>query len=413
MSKNIIFLFTFIGFWLIFFPTSLIIPNPTYNGWLNNLLILVMLWYFRTDIRYFFGGKFRWFNISVFSFCIIGIVSIILNADTIDMFSMSRFRNGEEKFYTGITSPKQSIYYSLSTVVLTLFVERLSTEHKVTFFLNYLWKMSLFLWAWCNFDAFTHVVVGESIGGYIMGTKFQVGYYNLFVCTLYWYLHPLLAKRSEKIVMLMFLLVSFLSCVHTKCSTLSIGTFVFFMFIYVIPKRMRYSMSYGTFLVLSIVILDLSFFFFTTWFLQFPIAQEIIVNVLNEDLTLTGRLGIFEKITEAFENNLWLGYGNGNSRIVSLFYTGVENPQNGLIEVFLNTGLLGSVSFLAMVFFAAQQITGKDWYKYPLVTYVLVMIVVSTVEVPFEKTFVFLIILILLNQTELRQNIKEIGKWKK
>ena len=84
-----------------------------------------------------------------------------------------------------------------------------------------------------------------------------------------------------------------------------------------------------------------------------------------------------------------------------MFYTGVQNPQNGLMEVFLNVGIVGSMAFLSWLYFAAKQITESDKYKYPLVVYILTMIVISTIEVPFDKTFMFVMILLAAGQNNL------------
>lgn len=398
MGKRIIVLFSFFVFWLFFFPTMRVITDATHNGWLKNLIIISMLFYFRNDIGRFFKGHYRWLNISVLAYALICVVSILLNEDTISYYTTSKLRDGEMMTYEGVFSPKATIYFSLSVIVLLLFIERLTLEKKVQLFLDCLWKMSFLLWIWVNIDAFTHVVIDEKIGGYVIGNKFHVCYYNLLVCTLYYYRHPNLQKIKEKIVLLSFVGVMLLNSIHTQCSTMVVGTMAFLLFVFVIPQSQWRKLSSPTLLVTSLVLVDLGFFFFTTWILQFPIVQDFIVDVLHEDLTLTGRLSIFENISESFSRRMWFGFGNGNSGVVSMFYTGVQNPQNGLMEIFLNVGILGCSAFLSWLFFAAKEVTQKDRYKYPIVIYILTIIVVSTVEVPFDKTFMFVMILLAASQ---------------
>lgn len=411
MNNSKIFVFTFIVFWLIFAPTSVIIPDPTYNGWVKNILILFMVLSFRKDLSNFLSGPYKSFNLSVLFFCVISILSVIVNSDTINKYATTGIIIGDETYdILGITSPKASIYYSLSLIALTIFIEKLSIENKVSKFFDYLFKISVVFLIWIDIDAFQHVVVNDNILGYVLRDKFAVCYYNLYVCTLYYLLHPYLHRR-ESIIMLLLLILSFLIAVHTQCSTMVIGTVLYFLFLYIFPKRKRFGLSSGITLVSMILILDIGFFFLVSWLLQFEFVQTIIVDVLHEDLTLSGRLGIFERIMDAFQEHPWFGYGNGNSRVICMYYGCGSNPQNGIIEVFLNTGLLGCLSFLALIYQGAKCISIKDWYKFPVVIYLLVMIIVSTIEVPFEITFIFFVILSAFEIPELTRDQNQIEKW--
>ena len=217
--------------------------------------------------------------------------------------------------------------------------------------------------------------------------------------------------KKEKLYLFGLIFITYAVSIHTKCSTMITGTVLFLLLSFFIPKHYRQKLSSGLFLIALILIIDLGLFFLSTWLLQYSIIQYFIVNVLGEDLTLTGRLGIYQNIMEAFETSPWFGFGYGNSRIISLFYTGVENPQNGIIEVFLNTGFLGCISFFMIIYCGTKHVSRKDWYKYPIIVYLLTMIFVSAIEVPFEKTFLFFCILLLLTrydlQIEKQYNIKQ------
>lgn len=405
MSNRTILVFTFFIYWLLFFPTQIVIPNLTYSGWIKNLMILSIIFYFRKNIANFFSGKFKWFNISIFAFCMISIISVILNADSIGHYVTTRIKDGEIFTYYGVTSPKSTIYFSISLFALTIFIEHLSTIKKGKLFLLYLWRLSLFGLVLIDFDAFSHVVVGDSIGGYIAGTKFQVCYYNIYICALYYLQHPHMQTTKEKLYLLCLLFITFAVSIHTKCSTMIAGTIFFLFLTFFLPKQLRMKLSSGSFLIISILVIDLGLFFFSTWILQFSFVQHFIVDILGEDLTLTGRLGIYQNIMNAFETSPWFGFGNGNSRIISLFYTSIENPQNGIIEVFLNIGFIGCLSFFMIIYLGTKQVSDMDWYKYPIIVYLLTMIFISAVEVPFEKTFLFFCILLLLTRYDLR-NIK-------
>lgn len=396
MKLKQIYILTFFLFWLLFFPTQIVIDNPTYDGWVKNVFILYMLFTFRNKIPKMIKGEFRWFNISIVSFCLIMIFSIILNEDTINFYETSRFKNGEEREFTGVISPKQTVYYSLSLISVTLFIEELVRKGQVKLFIDTLFKYSIMLFVWSNIDAFSHTVVDDSIGGYILGTKFQVCYYNLFVCTIYGLKNPNMT-RKDRMLFLFFIAITFASAIHTQCSTMVVGTLVYLAALFLLPQKIQNKMSSGAFLVALILIADLGFFFFTTWLLQFTIVQDFIVDVLHEDLTLTGRLTIFGNIMEALNNNIWFGYGYGNSSIISVYYMCGENPQNGIIEMFLNVGIIGCMAFLMIIYNACRLFNTKRTYNNPTIAYIFTMIVISTIEVPFEKTFIFVTSLLILS----------------
>ena len=406
MKLQQIYILTFIMFWLLFFPTQIVIDNSTYNGWVKNVFILYMLFTFRNKIPKMFKGEFRWFNRSIVSYCLIMILSIIMNKDTIGYYETSRLKDGEEQFFIGVVSPKATIYYSLSIIAASFFIEELVRKNQVQVFINILYKLSILLFIWSNIDAFSHTVVDNKIGGYLLGNKFHVCYYNLFVCALYGLKHPTLTMK-EKYLLLTLIVITFAASIHTQCSTMIVGSVIFAATLFFSPKSLRNKLSSGSFIIALIIVADLGFFFFTTWILQFAIVQDFIVNVLHEDLTLTGRLMIFENIMEAFNNNIWFGYGYGNSNLISVYYMCGENPQNGLIEVFLNIGIVGCLTFFMVIYNACKFVRIDHYYKYPTLVYLFTMIVISTIEVPFQKIFIFVTMLLLLTlnpSTELEKH---------
>lgn len=410
MKNNHILYFTIVIVWLLFFPAYYIGLNMTYNGWAQNAMILTMLFYFRNDLCHFFKGQFKAFNIALVCYCIICISSILLNADTISRYDTDRLLgDGSIQTFVGISSPKSAVYMCTSLIALTLFVERLSVVNKFDVFLGYLLNIFGLLLLFVDLDAFSHTVNDESIGGYIVGTKFQVCYYNLFFCILYYLRHPTLDKKNEKRLLTIFLLIMLLAAIHTKCSTMIIGTFVCFYLIFILSNRKRRIISSGLFLVVLTIVVDLGMFFFTTWILSFEIVQKFVVEVLHEDLTLTGRLTIFENILEAFDSNLWFGYGYGNSALMSVFLECGENPQNGLIEVYLNIGVLGCLAFLSILYFGMKHIDFRSCYKYPIVVFLFTIIIISSIEVPFDRIFIFFVILLLANREkfEISNNLRD------
>ncbi len=411
MKHNILFLFTFFLVWLIFAPTSSIITDSTINGWIKNAMILIMFLYFLPDLRVFFKGEYKRLNIAVTLYCCICIISVLVNIDTIAYYTTTITRYDEKLFFFGADSPKVAIYYSLSLLALMLFLERVTKSQQTHFFLDYLHLFLSIELLFIDYDALTHKVYGNEISGYLLGTKFSTCYFNLFYCIIYYLRHPKLETYFEKVYLILILCLTYIVSVYTQCSTMIVCSIITFFFIFFYPKHFRSLLSSGLFLVVLIVFLDLGFFFASTWLLEYSIVQDFVVDILSEDMTLTGRIGIYATILGALESHLFFGYGFGNSSVICMYYGCGHNPQNGLIEIFLNVGVLGTIAFLFMLFFAFHRVNRMDWYKYPIMVAIVVMAIISTIEVPFDKTFIFFIMLLILDRDDYRRDMKQISAW--
>ena len=407
MSNKVFFLILFVIFWNLFFPTKYLIPDLTLDGWIKNFMLLGVFLYFRNDIYVFLFGEFRRFNKALILYCIICVISVLVNSSDVSRYNCSLEKiDGSIVDVNAVISPKQTIYYCISLISMTMLIERVSYENKTDILYRYLFYFMLPLVIWVDIDAFNHVVVNGAIGGYIVGTKFQVCYFHFFLIILYYLNHPNLNSFIEKLTIFVLIIVSWFLCAHTECSTMKFGTLLFVIFLF-LPSWCKTVLFSEKLVVFSSIILGIGFFLFTSWALQFEIVENVIVGMLNEDMTLTGRLGIFENILEAFQQpaHLAFGYGNGNSVVISIFYGCGYNPQNGLIEVFLNIGILGCLSFLWLMYQSFSRLDYKSYYKYPIVVFVYIMIIVSMIEVPFDRIFMFFIILLLADVSERKKQV--------
>ena len=152
----------------------------------------------------------------------------------------------------------------------------------------------------------------ESGSGYLVGNKFYVSYMNLFVVTLYYMLHPV-PNRTQKMKLRLLLLLSFLIALKTQCSTVIIGTIILYYLIFAINDKLKGLLRNWKTYALGLVVFDILFFFFTMAFIDNPIMRYIIVDILGEDMTLTGRLDIYAALGPIIaETPLW-GNGVGNA----------------------------------------------------------------------------------------------------
>lgn len=386
MKKSNIILCSFLIFYIYFFKGTYIGLNPTISGWLTNgcfLLLATLLW---NSYKHFLDREYRALNLAVLGFCIVSILSVQLNIGYINSLSVL---DAEGFFIVGQQSAKGVAYSSIGLVMSALFIERLAKWGKVDLLLKTLMVCMGILLVFVDIDAMRHVVINDDIEGYLIGNKFNVCYLNLYFCAIYYMLHPYLEGMS-KYWLLAFLAVLVIVSIHTQCSTTIMGALTFIVLIFVIHGKFKKTISTPSSMLLTLLICDIAFFFFSTWFLQFDFVQNFIVNVLHEDMTLTGRVGIYLNIQDAFDESPWIGYGVGNSGIISQMYAGVYDAQNGLVDLFLQIGIIGCLLYVFILYLLFKQIRNKYKRVFPITVLVYSIIIISMVEIPFKHVFLLL-----------------------
>lgn len=389
-------------FWILFMKGTWFGFNPMIDGWIKNALSCFLLMSLLFNIKNFLGGKYKYINVSLLLFCVISYVSALINFDDVNALNVLG-RSGGEIIDLKAQIPKSVLYQMISLLATAYFIEKFSEIGKIRLMIKTVFYALLLLLVFVDIDAFTTIDV-ETGNSYLIGNKFAVTYSNIYICVLYALLNPEFTRKS-RILFYILAIITFLVSLHTECSTALMGIVLYIALVEFIPQHIKLKLYSLRTLFLSLFICDILFFFFTTWFLQFPIVQDFIVDVLHEDLTLTGRLIIYEKIQEAFAENPWLGYGAGNSSVISVLYTGFYDAQNGLVDMFVQVGILGCIAFLSFLYSIFRylkvyntSITNKS--VYPIIAFVYIMIAISMVEIPFNNKFIFFTMLLLTNSTK-------------
>lgn len=100
------------------------------------------------------------------------------------------------------------------------------------------------------------------------------------------------------------------------------------------------------------------YLFVVVFRLQEKLFYNLIVNVLEKDITLSNRTLIWDHVLSAMKHSLLIGYGPRNNVIWTAFPTVVET-HNGLLEIFLAGGSISLILFLSMI-----TVVGKELDKY-------------------------------------------------
>lgn len=244
----------------------------------------------------------------------------------------------------------------------------------------------------------------SGIDGYLAGNKFYVCYLNIFLATIYYLQHPTLEGKS-KYKMQFLLLTTFLLSLKTQCSTMVIGTIVYYylIFYWSITKRGKLYKA-KTFLT-GLFICDILFFFIVTLLLQIPLIQFIVVDVLGEDLTLTGRIGMYASLGEVLSECPFYGFGLGNASLATTMYMVGDNAQNGFLNLFLEIGFLGVFLFYGILLLMMRKAKSNK-ASYSLICFVYTMLILSSIEITFTTYFFAMSTLLLLRNTSTSSILK-------
>lgn len=122
--------------------------------------------------------------------------------------------------------------------------------------------------------------------------------------------------------------------------------------------------------------------------------KYIIVDVLGEDMTLTGRLRIYAGVVSSLEHIPLFGYGMGNSHLITMMNEIGSNAQNGLFNLIIEIGIVGVIVYMSILIIMIKK-QDASILSYPILCFIYVMIVLSSVEITFSTTFLALVILLL------------------
>lgn len=219
-------------------------------------------------------------------------------------------------------------------------------------------------------------------------TAYILLFYLMFFCTA-WNGNHYFSKRWKKALFIVQAIGCIGICVLIETSTGIIAIFAF-LILTLFGKRLIRIIE-NPFVIVGVMIGSMFLIFGLSAILKFPFVQNIIVNVLHEDLSLTGRMELYTLLYPlVLKSGLW-GGGFGSYVATTLAYHGWYNAQNGLAEIILTYGFVGGVTFLTLVFISVVGAMNKNIILYLAI---FVFIIVAVVEIPFNSGFILLLSLL-------------------
>ena len=379
--------------------------NPTLAGWISNGCLLLFLLLNCKIFKNISSPEYIGINICTLAFAAIIIYSGYANANlTYDVETW----NGTVVNSFRATRFDHTVYAALRIVSFMLYFQHINKYNLEKKFLKYFFIIFLIYTIISNINALTYS--SNDGAGYLVGNKFSVSYSNLLLVTLYYMRHPLLNdNRMIAVRIKLLLLMSLLISIKTECTTAVLGTFFMYIFIFRFKDSMKIKLYKWQTYLLLLIICDILFFFFAASFINNPVMKYIIVDVLGEDLTLTGRLNIYATLSNIlFESPLW-GYGLGNAHLFTMMNEIGANAQNGLFNLMLEVGILGCIVFFFLTI-KMLKLSSKNRYTYPIVCLMYTMLILSSVEITFTIMLLTMNTFMILKNEPSRQLRRQIIK---
>ena len=236
---------------------------------------------------------------------------------------------------------------------------------------------------------------GDGIGmGFFLGNKFQVGYNHIILLMILCLLYSAVGsfKRWIPALVLFTVAISY----YIDCNTVITGTIVLFL-VSLMPEDTFKRLCTKRAVLITAVICAMFIFFVQVT--QISSVKYFITEVLERDVTLTGRQQIFAVIPMILRRKPWLGYGS-SSYIISK-YTGAFNAQNGFFDLAVCYGIPSAVLFVILIVSLIRTNSGTAVRI--LLGGIYAYMVMSMVEVTFGTEMILFGIL-LLTETPSYQN---------
>lgn len=337
--------------------------------------------------------RFKVINVFVVAYCVallfISYFSKEINYNLLDRLCLGSVSNDLR-----LSSYTLGIMLSITIYIGFVIVEYLSEINKTEILFQVFYKTTLFYLIISDAQFLT---IGEVFGteGYLVGNKFTLSYMHLFCYVLFKITETYNSKRS-KIIDRILILLTFAISILSECTTALLGFGGLVLILHMRDSKLGAFLYKGKTYVVALS-LGVLFMFFYSYILDFSFVQYIIVDVLHEDLTLTGRTGIYDLMLSVIPARPLWGFGVGNSHWVLAYLFGIANTQNAVVNLYIEEGIIGMILyffvFISVFKFSKRNIPKE--FTYPLLCYIFIFFFMGLVEITIDNNLLIIMSLLL------------------
>ncbi|HII4441206.1 TPA: O-antigen ligase family protein [Clostridium perfringens] len=379
------------NFFLVLLFHATFISLPYWNNYDNYkyIILLIVGVFLLFKVNIFFNRKYKNVNIILTMYLFMVIISSFINRT--NLYSRNVFL--------------VSIIFAISILEVFLLFEyffiigKRQTLFKTLFYLILIYVAVTDI-IMILFPAL-HIEKGMN---YFVGNKFTVAYLHLQMIILYLEKCSFKKKMSllDKLLFVLLCFVTLSVCIYTKCSTGIVGLFLLLIFYYI--EKNNISLLRSTKTIFIVLFISSSILLLFSGILKIGFIRYFIENILHKDITLTGRLIIYNNINSIFSGHILLGYGLGSSFDIIMSTIHAPNTQNGILEVILEQGIISFILLMFLIYVVFRKIRKSKNCNYSLIM-VYIYTVFSSIEITIGKSFLIWIALSLLCQDLNDKNI--------
>lgn len=285
--------------------------------------------------------------------------------------------------YIDASNCADALFYGICLYALALLVSTCRKRGRMGTLVNVFLLMTL---VYCVMSVIFIIKVGVADGPllyYFAGNKFSTSYYFLLLGALVYARLSLSKKKATTVGIVtaaVFAIALFVSR-HVFCSTAAVMSAVAILLLFVPPSLKR--MLSRPLVVIALMLVTGAVLAVLYWLLEIPSIQYLVVDVLGENMTLTGRDLIYNGLGAVISQAPIVGHGYGNAAVA--MYVGYGNAQNSIMETLVNYGCFG----LGTIFYLVWQSLRRcetDWC-WGMFILLYAMVVGSIVEITYNYYF--------------------------
>ena len=230
-------------------------------------------------------------------------------------------------------------------------------------------------------------------GIYLIGNKFRIAYFHVLFVVLF-VIRKAFFKNSKSFInqtlFVGLIILTFAICLKVDCTT-GINAIVL-MIVWFILGRIFPLFVYNPITASVTVVLSYVFMYIATSFLHITFVANYIVDTLHKDVTMTGRLLIFEVVPKVLSRKPLLGYGYGVSyEVLDFALKGAPDTQNALAEWILYGGYITAIIIILLIALnfktALTHASTNNVAMLICVAFVYAFICIGTVEISYGMDF--------------------------
>lgn len=286
-----------------------------------------------------------------------------------------------------------ALFYSICLYALALLISTCGRWGRIDTFINVFFWMTV---VYCILSIAFIAKVGVADGPllyYFAGNKFSTSYYFIFLaCLTYVRLHRAGVNGKTVTVVTAGLGLLALAVAHAVYCSTAVAMSAFVVVLVFLPRKAQRLLEKPTVIIAAMIMTGVILVFLSS-LLQTPLVKHFVVDILGENLTLTGRDLIYSGLQTVISGSPVFGYGYGNAAVA--MHVGYGNAQNSIMETLVNYGVVGLMAILYMVWTCSKR--SKQQWSWGMFILLYAMIAGSVVEITYNYFFFIALMAVLVS----------------